>query len=121
MLYSTLNQPSRPGVPFETLGLCDAVYIKAFNAWKTFTSNFKSTFGARLTELEDDFYETRHFAIKECGDACKQMGGDEVIGLRVDVSEISRGQNADSLLEVYCYGTAIRYLDNKTPKKKSKK
>lgn len=105
--FTTIQAPTQEET-YEILGFCDGTVVRGFNVLRQFMSNIKSTFGANLEEMEVIVARIRHEAIKRCLESAAEMGADEVIGMSVDVSEISRPQS-DSLTVVYVYGTAIRY------------
>lgn len=109
MLFTTVQQPTRD-LPYEILGFCDGVTVRGMSMWRNFTSGFKAAFGGgNLQEIEDIILKLRHDAIQRCLDRARDMKADEVIGLRVDLSEVDMGQNQPGLIEVYVYGTAIKY------------
>lgn len=112
--FTTIQAPTQDET-YEVLGFCDGTVVRGFNVARQFLASVKSVFGANLEELETIVMRLRHDAIKRCLESAKEMGADEVIGMNIDVSDISQ-PNSDSLTVVYVYGTAIRYHSSTSPR-----
>lgn len=118
--FTTLQSPMNPDREYEVLGFCEGVVVRGYNVLRQFISDLKSVFGANLGEMETIILRIRHEAIRRCIESASTMGADEVIGLTIDVSDISR-PNADSLTIIHVYGTAIRYVRSRSQEGSSRK
>ena len=101
---------------FEVLGLVNGLQVRSLNIFRQFLTGVASIFGTGTkdwTGVKDKFDKAREEALGEMIQNALKMGADEVIGTRIDVSEISAGKDNDGMLIVAAYGTAIKYRNNK--------
>ena len=92
---------------YETIGVVMGVSVRAISALRQLFSGVASLFGGRRGELEKKLIEAREEAIDEMSTNAKLAGADEVIGLHVEMSELSTGDR-DGYLVVSATGTAVK-------------
>lgn len=92
---------------YETIGVVMGVSVRAISALRQLFSGVASIFGGRRGELEKKLIEARKEAIDEMSANAKLAGADEVIGLHVEMSELSSGDR-DGYFIVSATGTAVK-------------
>ena len=104
---------------YEVLGLVDGIHIITLSGLRKIISGLSGIFGSNrnYSGIEDKFLETRAQAINKMQDNAKRLGADEVIGIRVDISEVGP---SETVLVALAYGTAVR-IKQKGGKKVVKK
>ena len=102
---------------YETLGLVQGVNVRSLNVLKQIMGNIKGVFGMRQTGFETVYIKGRQEAIDEMMRTAEAMGADEIIGVDVQVSELSAGQDRDGYIVFIAEGTAVKY---NTPMAKTK-
>jgi len=108
MILTNLPYPQNKNS--EVIGVVDGTVIRGFSLLRSITSGIKSIFGVNLEEIEDFFEELRKDAILKMMKNAKILNANEIINVRIDVSEISRQDN-NGFIICYAYGTAIKYKD----------
>lgn len=91
----------------EPIGIVMGVSVRAISALRQLFSGLMSIVGGRRGELEKKLIEAREEAIQEMRDNAVTMGADEVIGVHVEMSEISQGDR-DGYMVVSATGTAVK-------------
>lgn len=102
---------------YETLGLVQGVNVRSLNVLKQFMGNLKGIFGMRQTGFETVYIKGRQEAIDEMMRTAEALGADEIIGVSVQVSELSAGQDRDGYIVFIAEGTAVKH---NTPMAKTK-
>lgn len=104
---------------YEILGLVDGIHIITLSGLRKIISGLSGIFGSNrnYSGIEEKFLETRAQAINKMQDNAKRLGADEVIGIRVDISEVGP---TETVLVALAYGTAVR-LKQKGGRKAVKK
>lgn len=97
---------------YETIGVVMGVSVRAISALRQLLSGVASLFGGRRGELEKKLIQAREEAIDELSTNAKLAGADEVIGLHVEMSELSTGDR-DGYLIVTATGTAVKIVKRK--------
>jgi uncharacterized protein YbjQ (UPF0145 family) len=92
---------------YEILGLVDGIHIITLSGMRKIISGLSGIFGSNrnYSGIEEKFLETRAQAIYKMQDNAKRLGADEVIGIRVDISEVGP---SETVLVALAYGTAVR-------------
>ncbi|HSU13006.1 YbjQ family protein [Longimicrobium sp.] len=86
----------------EYLGLVRGVVVRAPTFSQGLIGGLKTIVGGQIREFTEMCEQTRQQATAELARHARQLGGNGVIGIGYDASEI--GQSAT---EVLCYGTAV--------------
>jgi uncharacterized protein YbjQ (UPF0145 family) len=81
--------------------------VRAISTLRQLFSGVASIFGGRRGELEKKLIQAREEAIDEMSANANLAGADEVIGMHVDMSELSTGDR-DGYLIVSATGTAVK-------------
>jgi uncharacterized protein YbjQ (UPF0145 family) len=92
---------------YETIGVVMGVSVRAISTLRQLFSGVASIFGGRRGELEKKLIQAREEAIDEMSANANLAGADEVIGMHVDMSELSTGDR-DGYLIVSATGTAVK-------------
>ena len=98
-----------PPTGYKTLGIVTGIQAKSMNIFQGILTNVAAVFGTNetdWTQVTDLFHDTRREAIKQMKKKAIRLGATDIIGVRIDVSELSRGQGT-GMLVVTAYGTAI--------------
>jgi len=79
--------------------------------FKFILASLKTIFGGRITSYETLVDRGRREAVLRLKEAAVKKGCDEIFNLRIETSSIGNmtGNRAIGCVEVYSYGTAIRY------------
>ena len=91
---------------FEILGLVSGTAIKTKHIGHDIKELFQTLIGGELKSYGKMMEEARTLATERMKEAAKELGADEVIGVRYATSNVAAGAS-----EVFVYGTAIRYLE----------
>jgi uncharacterized protein YbjQ (UPF0145 family) len=86
----------------RTLGVVRGVTVRSRNLLGTIGASLQTLLGGNITLLSDLCERTREEALQLVLEHAKELGGNAVIGLRYDATEIMQG-----VTEVLCYGTAV--------------
>jgi uncharacterized protein YbjQ (UPF0145 family) len=101
MMVVTTNEI--PG--WEIQRVCGEVFgltVRSRNAFSQIGAGFKSMFGGELQGMTRNLSDSRNEVMGRMLDAARQKGGNAVIGMRFDTSEM-----ADTWTELCAYGTAV--------------
>jgi uncharacterized protein YbjQ (UPF0145 family) len=101
MLVVTTNEI--PG--WQIQRVCGEVFgltVRSRNAFSQMGAGFKSMFGGELAGMTKQLAESRNEAMSRLFDSAKERGGNAIIGMRFDTSNIG-----DTWTEICAYGTAV--------------
>lgn len=90
----------------EILGLVSGTAIKTKHIGHDIIETIKTLIGGELKNYGKMMEEARALATERMIEAAKELGADEVVGVRYATSNIAPGAS-----EIFVYGTAIRYLE----------
>ena len=90
----------------EILGLVSGTAIKTKHIGHDIIETIKTLTGGELKSYGKMMEEARALATERMIEAAKELGADEVVGVRYATSNIAPGAS-----EIFVYGTAIRYLE----------
>lgn len=100
----------KPSKQYESLGIVNGIQVKSMNVFTDVMTDIANVFGTGKkdwTKVKDLFDLTREEALEEMKNNALQLGATAIIGVRIDVSELSRGRG-QGMLVVAAYGTAIK-------------
>lgn len=83
------------------------VSVHSVSFFRQLFTNIGGIFGGKSSKLEEKLLDARAEAIKEMQENAVRMGADEVIGVHVEMSEISRGDR-DGFIVLNATGTAVK-------------
>ncbi len=86
----------------KTLGVVRGVTVRSRSVIGTIGASLQTLLGGNITLLTDLCERTREGALQLVLEHAKALGGNAVIGLRYDATEVMQG-----VTEVLCYGTAV--------------
>ena len=101
MMVVTTNEI--PG--WEIQRVCGEVFgltVRSRNAFSQLGAGFKSMFGGELQGMTKNLSDSRNEVMGRMLEAARHKGGNAVIGMRFDTSEM-----ADTWTELCAYGTAV--------------
>jgi uncharacterized protein YbjQ (UPF0145 family) len=102
MLIATTND--LPGYEItEVLGEVFGLTVRSRNAFSQMGSGLKSMFGGELKGMTQALSDSRHQVIERMVDECQQKGGDAIVAMRFDTSEMGTNWT-----EICAYGTAVK-------------
>lgn len=102
MLIATTNE--LPGyVIEEVFGEVFGLTVRSRNLGSQIGSSLKSIFGGELKGMTQALTDSRHQVIERMVDECTAKGGNAIVAMRFDTSEM--GPN---WTEICAYGTAVR-------------
>lgn len=102
MLIATTND--LPGyVIEEVFGEVFGLTVRSRNIGSQLGSSLKSIFGGELKGMTQALTDSRHQVIERMVDECTAKGGNAIVAMRFDTSEM--GPN---WTEICAYGTAVR-------------
>lgn len=84
------------------VGSCFGLVVRSMGLVKGIGAGFKALAAGEVTQYTQLLEESRRHAMDRMVEHARTMGGNAVVGMRFDSSEI--GQN---LTEIVCYGTAV--------------
>jgi uncharacterized protein YbjQ (UPF0145 family) len=91
-----------PGLRVErTLGMCWGIVVRSVGFAKGFTGSFRSLRAGEVPQYTEVVDQARHTAFERMLEHAVELGGNAVLGIRFDSSEV-----ADGLTEIVAYGTA---------------
>ena len=85
--------------------VCGEVFgltVRSRNAFSQMGAGFKSIFGGELGGMTKQLTESRNEAMNRLFDSAKARGGNAIIGMRFDTSDLG-----DTWTEICAYGTAV--------------
>ena len=101
MLAVTTNDI--PGWQIQrTCGEVFGLTVRSRNAFSQMGAGFKSMFGGELQGMTKQLAESRNEVMNRMFEACRARGGNAIIGMRFDTSEMG-----DTWTELCAYGTAV--------------
>ena len=103
-----------PDKEYTSLGIVNGIQVKSMNVFTDLMTGIANIFGTGKrdwTKVKELFDSTREEAIEEMKKNAVKMGATSIIGVRIDVSELSRGRG-QGMLVVAAYGTAIKKNSN---------
>jgi uncharacterized protein YbjQ (UPF0145 family) len=101
MLVVTTNEI--PG--WQIQRVCGEVFgltVRSRNAFSQLGSGFKSLVGGELKGMTENLTKSRNEVMSRMLDAARERGGNAVVGMRFDTSEMG-----DIWTEICAYGTAV--------------
>jgi uncharacterized protein YbjQ (UPF0145 family) len=84
------------------IGTCFGLVVRSMGAVKGIGAAFKSLAGGEVTQYTELLEDSRRHAMDRMIENARIMGGNAVVGMRFDSSEIGQ-----SLTEIVAYGTAV--------------
>jgi len=92
-----------PGYRIErSIGLCWGLVVRSMGFGRGFTASFRSLANTEIPEYTRTLDETRHEAERRLQLHARELGGNAVVGVRFDSTEVSQG-----VQEIVAYGTAV--------------
>ena len=89
----------------EVLGLVRGITVRSRSVFGRLGAGFQQIFGGEITLLTELCEQTRVRAFEIAVEHARALGGNALIALRYDTTEIMSGVS-----EVLCYGTAVRVV-----------
>jgi uncharacterized protein YbjQ (UPF0145 family) len=103
-LVATVTTETVPGhETVEVLGIARGNTVKARNVGRDITQGIRNLAGGELKAYSALLSQARDEAIARMEADAVEMGGDAVVNVRMETSEITKGAS-----EVIAYGTAVR-------------
>jgi uncharacterized protein YbjQ (UPF0145 family) len=91
-----------PGYTVErTLGLCWGLIVRSVGTVKGITGAFRSLKAGEVPQYTELVDSARHTALERLIGHAKELGGNAVVGVRFDSSDVG-----GDLVEIVAYGTA---------------
>lgn len=84
------------------VGSCYGLVVRSMGAIKGIGASFKALAGGEVTQYTELLEDSRRHAIDRMIENARILGGNAIIGMRFDSSEIGQ-----SLTEIVAYGTAV--------------
>ena len=92
-----------PGYKVDAvLGEVMGITVRSANVGANFIAGFKAIAGGEVSEYTNLVYDSRNQVMQRMWDQCVQRGGNAIVGMRFDTSDI-----AQQFSEVCAYGTAV--------------
>jgi uncharacterized protein YbjQ (UPF0145 family) len=85
-----------------TVGIVRGIVVRSRSALGQFGAGIQSIFGGNITIYTDLCEKARMDAYHQMAEHASAIGGNAVIGVRYDATEMMPG-----ITEVLCYGTAV--------------
>ena len=102
MLISTAND--LPGYEItEVLGEVFGLTVRSRNVGSQFGAGLKSLMGGELKGMTQNLVQSRHEVIDRMVEEATAKGGDAIVGMRFDTSEMG-----GTWTEICAYGTAVK-------------
>lgn len=90
----------------ERLGIVTAEYVVGIHIFRDIATNFRDFFGGRSATMQRGLKEARTAALYELRMEALELGGDAVVAVDLDYSEISGG--GKNMLLLVASGTAVK-------------
>ncbi|HET6874235.1 MAG TPA: YbjQ family protein [Acidimicrobiales bacterium] len=87
----------------EVIGSCFGVVVRSMGFGRQIGAGFKALRQGEVSQYTELLEDSRRHALDRLVENAQLLGGDAIVGMRFDSSEI--GQN---LTEIVAYGTAVR-------------
>jgi uncharacterized protein YbjQ (UPF0145 family) len=91
----------------RNLGVVRGILVRSRSIFGTFGAGIQTIFGGNITILSELCEKTRDDAFNIMLQHAERLGGNAIIGIRYESTEIFQG-----VTEVLCYGTAV-YVESK--------
>ena len=92
-----------PGSPTtRSLGTCFGLVVRSMGMGKGIAASFRTLVGGEVRQYTELLEDSRRHAMDRMVENAQLMGGNAVIGVRFDSSEIGQ-----ALTEIVAYGTAV--------------
>ena len=104
----TLEIPTTTAFEFSdwptqhTLGSCYGLVVRSMGVGRGILASWRSLAGGEVKQYTALLEESRRHAVERMVKSAKEMGGNAIVGIRFDSSEMGNG-----MTEVLAYGTAI--------------
>jgi uncharacterized protein YbjQ (UPF0145 family) len=85
----------------RTLGLCWGLIVRSVGLTKGITGGLRSLRAGEVPEFTDVVDQARHTAFERLVAHAQELGGNAVLGVRFDSSDLGNG-----MAEIVAYGTA---------------
>jgi uncharacterized protein YbjQ (UPF0145 family) len=92
----------------RTLGVVRGITVRSRSVLGNIGVKFQQFFGGDITLLQSMCEQARADAFAIAIDHARTLGGNAIIAIRYDATEIMAGVS-----EVLCYGTAVRVVEEK--------
>ena len=95
--------------------MVSGIQVKSLSILRNFFSGIASIFGtgkADWTGITKIFEDTKKEAFDKMKQNANDLGADEIIGVRIGISQISHGGKQDGMLVCSCEGTAVKNITN---------
>ena len=86
----------------QTIGLCFGLIVRSVGIAKGFTGGLRSLKAGEVPQYTEVVEEARRHALERLVAHAQALGGNAVIGVRFDSSDVG-----DGLSEIVAYGTAV--------------
>ncbi len=86
----------------ENRGACFGLVVRSLGAVRGFTAGWQSMFRGEVPQYTELLEDSRRHAIDRMVDNAQLLGGNAIVGMRFESSEIG-----SSLTEIVAYGTAV--------------
>jgi uncharacterized protein YbjQ (UPF0145 family) len=86
----------------RNLGSCFGLVVRSMGFGRSFSASFKALRRGEVTQYTELLEDSRRQAVDRMVDNARLLGGNAVVGMRFDSSEIGQ-----SLTEIVAYGTAV--------------
>jgi uncharacterized protein YbjQ (UPF0145 family) len=86
----------------RNIGMARGIVVRSRSIFGTIGAGLQTIVGGNITLLQELCEKTRENAFELMIAHAEQMGGNAIIGVRYDATEVMQG-----VTEVLCYGTAV--------------
>ena len=95
----------------QTFGIVRGIVVRSRSVFGQIGAKFQTLFGGDITLLQQLCERTRADAFSIAVEHCVSIGGNAMLAVRYDATEILPG-----VTEVLCYGTAVRVAPRLRPR-----
>jgi len=95
----------------QTFGIVRGIVVRSRSVFGQIGVKFQTFFGGDITLLQELCERTRADAFSVAVEHCVSIGGNALLAVRYDATEILPG-----VTEVLCYGTAVRVAPRLRPR-----
>jgi uncharacterized protein YbjQ (UPF0145 family) len=107
MIITTETAPDLPIA--ERIDVITAECVFGLNIFRDIAAAARDFFGGRAESMQSDLRDARKFALMELRREAATLGGDAIVGIDLDYSEISGG--GKSMLFLVASGTVVTLRD----------
>ena len=96
---------------YEVIKMVSGIQVKSLSMLRSYLGSWAGIFGTGKddwTGITKIFKSTKEEALDIMKQEASSLGANEIIGVRINVSQISEGKN--SMLVCSCEGTAVRVI-----------